>query len=148
MAAPSDLAPAERPADSAITFGHLLAIFTAVLVLVGIIVRTIFRFSGVRQSGRTNARDRRDLTSKSCLGEHAKSSSLGEYAEAQLSNSDTAVDPDVFRPDMDPMTRPVREHSWPEIEASVRLLLRELQLRQHHNETFRMHTAQNAHVRS
>ena len=133
---PSDLPTAERPAGPAITFAYLLAMLTAVLVLVGIVIRTIFRLTAVRKSRRTNVHDWSDLASESSMREHVESPSLGEKVGPEPSNA-AASHSDVVRLKMNP-TQPMREYSWPEIEAGVRLLLQELQQRQHHNERFRM----------
>jgi hypothetical protein len=117
VVAPSDVATAERPAKYEITFAKL-AILAAVLVLIAIIVRTIFRLSAVRRSRQTNVHDWTDLASKlRGLDEHA-------------------------RPKMKPIMQQVSDTAA-DFEDSVRLLLRELQLRQHHNESSRMHVAQN-----
>jgi hypothetical protein len=70
-----------------------------------------------------------DLTSCNA----SKSSSLGEHVEPELSDSNAASHPGVARPKMDPLRPPLRDTAA-EIEATVRLLLRELQLRRHHNE--------------
>ena len=72
VVAPSDVATAERPAKYEITFAKL-AILAAVLVLIAIIVRTIFRLSAVRRSRQTNVHDWTDLASKlRGLDEHAR----------------------------------------------------------------------------
>jgi hypothetical protein len=146
MVATSNVATTERPPQSAIAFAYLLTILIAVLVLVGIIIRTIFR----RQSGRTNVHDSSGLPSKSPRLDdqiESPSLSLAEHVERELSNWDAAANPGVARPKMDPITPLVRDTAA-DIEATVRLLLRELQLRLHHNETFRMPATQNTHLRS
>ena len=129
VVAPS-VATTERPAEYEITFTNL-AILSAVLVLVVIIVHTIFRRLAARKSRQTKLHDRCEPG----LGNQVESPSLslGEHVEPEVSNSDA-------RFKMDPITPPVRDTAA-EIEETVRLLLRELRLRQHHNERSRTHVA-------
>jgi hypothetical protein len=117
VVAPS-VAKTERPVEYEITLTSL-AILSAVLVLVAVIVQTIFRIFLVRKSRRTKLQERCEPS----LGNRVKSPSLslGEHVEPEVSNSDA-------RFKIDPLTPPVRD-STAEIEATVRLLLREFQHR-------------------
>ena len=121
VVAPS-VAKTERPVEYEITLTSL-AILSAVLVLVAVIVQTIFRIFLVRKSRRTKLQERCEPS----LGNRVKSPSLslGEHVEPEVSNSDA-------RFKIDPLTPPVRD-SAAEIEATVRLLLRELRVRPHHD---------------
>jgi hypothetical protein len=121
MVAPP-MAKTEQPVEYEITLTSL-AILSAVLVFVAVIVQTIFRIFFVRRFRRTKRHERCEPS----LGNRVKSPSLslGEHVEPEVSNSDA-------RFEIDPLTPPMR-HSAAEIEATVRLLLRELRVRPHHD---------------
>jgi hypothetical protein len=106
-----------------------LALFALVMVFIAILVRTIFRVSAVRKSRRNKMQHR----SEPSLGDYVESPSLnmGEPVEPDLSNSDR----DIAQSKMGPMTPPL-QNTADELETTVRLLLRELQLRQHHPDHF------------
>jgi hypothetical protein len=128
----SDVATTERPAEYEITFVNL-ALFALVMVFIAIIVRTIFRLSAVRKSRRNKMQHR----SEPSLGDYVESPSLnmGEHVEPDLSNSDAVSRRDIAQSKMGPMTPPL-QNTADELETTVRLLLRELQLRQHHPDHF------------
>jgi hypothetical protein len=132
MAGLSDVATTERPAEYEITFVNL-ALFALVMVFIAIIVRTIFRLSAVRKSRRNKMQHR----SEPSLGDYVESPSLnmGEHVEPDLSNSDAVSRRDIAQSKMGPMTPPL-QNTADELETTVRLLLRELQLRQHHPDHF------------
>jgi len=130
LAAPFDTAATQAPADSAISFGPLLVVVPAGLMLVGIILWIMFKFTSTQRSAPTKVRNSSSQMPKPSLRKHVHARHLGEDVKPDLRN--------IVWPERDATAPAAPENSGPEIETSVRRLLQELQRRQHQNERCRV----------
>jgi hypothetical protein len=114
------------------TFARLLTIVTAGLGLIAMIVGVVLlRLAAMPKWRRIKVANRPKVASEwASLGEHVESPGLAEHTGCKLSNSDPPARPNVVRHKMVPRTPLGSEHSWADIEESIRALLQELEQRQ------------------